>query len=60
LRITNIPLTATISQNTSNQNFEIAILFDVVKKSGNYRFDDDTPPTALRKRVVSYALGAFF
>jgi hypothetical protein len=29
-------------------------LFDVVKKSGNYVFEDDTPK-ALRARVVSYA-----
>jgi hypothetical protein len=35
-RIVNTPLIPTISPNTSNQNFEIAILFDVVKKSGNY------------------------
>jgi hypothetical protein len=34
-------------------------LFDVVKKSGNYVFEDDTPPTALRARVKSYALGAY-
>ena len=58
-RITNTPLTPTISPNTSNQNFEIAILFDVVKKSGNYVFEDDTPPTALKARVVSYSLGVY-
>ena len=29
-RITNTPLTSTISPNTSDQNFEIAILFDIV------------------------------
>ena len=47
------------SQNTSNQNFEVAILFNAIEKSGNYIFEDDSPPpTALRARVVSYALGA--
>jgi hypothetical protein len=45
---------------TSNQNFEVAILFSVVKRTGNYVFEDDTPTiTALRARVVSYALGAY-
>jgi hypothetical protein len=27
--------------------------------SGNYIFEDDNPPTALRARVVSYALAAY-
>jgi hypothetical protein len=27
--------------NTSNQNFDIAILFNVVESSGNYVFEDD-------------------
>ena len=54
------PLTPTISRNTSNQNFEIAILFNVVEKSGNYVFEDDnSPPIALMTRAVSYALGAY-
>ena len=35
-----------------------AISFKVVERSGNYIFVDDTPPTVLRVRVVSYALGA--
>jgi hypothetical protein len=34
-RATNPPLTPTISLNTSNQNFEIAIFFHIVEKSGN-------------------------
>ena len=34
-------------------------MFDVVEKSGNYVFEDDTPPTALRARVVIFALGAY-
>jgi hypothetical protein len=51
------PFTPTISPNTSNQNFEIAILFNVVEWSGNYVFEVDNPSIALRSRVVSYALG---
>ena len=58
-RATNPSLTPTISPNTSNQNLEIAILFNVVEMSGNYVFEDDTPPTAITARVVSYALGAY-
>ena len=58
-RATKPPLTPPISPNTSNKNFEIAILFNVVEKSGNYIFGDDTPPTALRVRVVIYALGTY-
>jgi hypothetical protein len=42
-RATNLPPTPTISPNTSNQNFEIAILFNVVEKSGNEVFEDDPP-----------------
>jgi hypothetical protein len=56
--ITNTSLTPTISPNTSNQNFEIVILFNVIKKSGNV-FADDTPPTAFSARVLSYALGSY-
>ena len=53
------PLTPTISPNTSNQNFEIAILFNVTESSGNYVFENNNPPTSLRARVVSYALGTY-
>ena len=59
IEATNTPSTPTIYPDTSNQNIEIAILFKVVERSGNYIFEDDTPPTALRVRVVSYALGAY-
>jgi hypothetical protein len=45
-----------ISSNTSNQNFEMVILFNVVESSENYVFEDDNLPTPLRARVVSYAL----
>jgi hypothetical protein len=57
-RATNPPLTPTISPNTCNQNFEISILSNVDKSSGNYGFEDDNPLRALRARVVSYTLGA--
>ena len=42
--MTNAPLMPTISPNTSNQNFEIAILFNVFESSGNLVFEDDNPP----------------
>ena len=58
-RATNLPLTPTISPNTSNQNFEIAILFNVVESSGNYVFENDQPSIPLRARVVSYSLGSY-
>ena len=56
-RKTNTP--PTISLKTSNKNFEIAILFNVVEKSRNYVLEDKTPPTALNARVVSSALGTY-
>jgi hypothetical protein len=36
-------------------------LFNIVERSGNYVFEDDNPPPPIvfRKRVVSYAFGAF-
>jgi hypothetical protein len=42
-------------------NFEVIILFSVVERSGYSIFEDDNrpPPTALRARVVSYAMGAY-
>jgi len=46
---------------TYNQNFEIAILFSVVERSGNSVFKDDTPThthRALSTRV-GYALRAY-
>ena len=48
--------TPIISQNTFDQNFDITILFNVVKKFGNYVFEED-PPAAIRVKVLSYALG---
>jgi hypothetical protein len=59
IEATNTPSTPTIYPDTSNENIEIAIFFKVVEMSGNYIFEDDTPLTALRVRVVSYALGAY-
>jgi hypothetical protein len=49
----------TISLNTSNQNFEIVILFNIVKSSGNEVLEDNNLPAPLRARVISYALGAY-
>ena len=53
------PLPRPQFSNIFNQNFEIVILFNVVETSGNYVFEDDNPPIALRERVVSYALEIF-
>jgi hypothetical protein len=58
-KATHAPSTPTNYANTSNQHFEIAILFKVVERSRNYIFKDITPPTALLVRLVSYALGAY-
>jgi hypothetical protein len=57
-KATNTPSMPTIYPNTSNQNCEIAFLLNIVERSRNYIFEDDTPSTALKTRVVSYALGA--
>jgi len=40
-RATNLSSTPTISSKASNQNFEIGVLLNVVKRSGNYAFEDD-------------------
>ena len=54
----NPPPTPTTSPNIPNQIFETVILFNVIDRSGNYVFQDDTlPPAELRARVVSYVLG---
>ena len=58
-KATNTPSTPTIYPNTSNQNFEIAILFNVVESFGNKVFKDDNPLRALSARVVGYTLGAY-
>ena len=45
--------------NASDQNFELAILFNIINKSVKYVFEViNRSPTALRASVVSYALGA--
>jgi hypothetical protein len=49
-KATNTLSTPTISPNISNQNFEIAILFNVVERSRNYVFEGDTSPT-VKKRL---------
>jgi hypothetical protein len=57
-QLTRLP-SPTNSPNTTSQNLEIAILFNVVKSSGNYMFEQDTPPTVFRARVISHALRAY-
>jgi hypothetical protein len=34
-------------------------LFSIVESSGNYVYEDDKPPTPLKGRVLSCALGAY-
>jgi hypothetical protein len=58
-KATNTPSTPTSSRKTSNQNFEIAILFSVVDFQIEIMFLRRTLPKAFRARVVSYALGAY-
>jgi len=56
----NTPLKTIISPNTSNQSFEIGILFSVIGRAGNYVFEDDTPPLYKHQgKVVCYALGSY-
>ena len=38
---------------------EISILLIVFEGSGNYLCEEDPPPTAIRARAVSYALGKY-
>ena len=44
---TNHPPTPTISSNTANKYFDIAILFNRTERSGNYVFEDGNPPQPL-------------
>jgi hypothetical protein len=37
----------------------MAIFFNVVESSGNYIFEQGTPPRIFRARVISYAKGAY-
>jgi hypothetical protein len=53
------PPSPIISPNTSNQNFEIAILFSVVDLLIENMFLRRTLPQTLRARVLSYALEAY-
>jgi hypothetical protein len=53
------PSTPTISPSTSDQYFEIAIFFSVVDFQIEIMLLRGHSPTALRARVVSYALGAY-
>jgi hypothetical protein len=56
-RATSPPLTPTFSTKTANQNFETAILFNVVERTGIYVFEDDNSLKALKLRIVNFALG---
>ena len=53
------PPTLVIPPNTSNQNFEIAILFSVVDFQIENMFLRRTLPTTLGARVLSYALRVY-
>ena len=46
-----MPPTPFISPNTSNQNFVIAILFNVVQRSENHIFEDDSPGQQTPPRI---------
>jgi hypothetical protein len=56
-RAINPLLTPTFSPNKFSQNFEIVILLNVVKRSGNYVFEDDKPPAVPWAKAISYAWG---
>jgi hypothetical protein len=58
-RASSLPPTPIIPPNTSNQNFEIAILFSKVDFQIENMFLRRTFPTTHRARVLSYALGAY-
>ena len=47
--------TPIISQNTSDQHSDRAILYNVIARFENYVFEVDIPPTALGVKAVSYA-----
>jgi len=52
------PSTPIISSKKSHQNFKMTILFNTVERL-EIIFKDDTPPTTLRARVATYALGTY-
>jgi hypothetical protein len=57
-KATNTPSKPTIYPKTSNKNFEIAILFNVVENSVNLVFKDDNPPQSPQgKGYKLYARG---
>ena len=58
-KVTNTASALTISRNTSNQNFEIAILFSVFDFQIENMILGGHSPTTPRARVLSYALGAY-
>jgi hypothetical protein len=58
-KATDPPSTPTTSPNTSNPNFDIAISFNIVESSGNYMFEQDTPPTVFRGKGDNLCPGAY-
>jgi hypothetical protein len=56
---TNAPLTPTIFPNTSNKNFEIAILFSIVVFQIDNMFLRRRLPHKIGARVLSYGLGSY-
>ena len=59
-KATNTPYTPNISPNTSNQNFDIAVLFNAVDNSGNYMFEQDTPHTVFRGKGYNLYPGGIY
>jgi hypothetical protein len=54
------PSTPIISPKITNPHVDLAFLFNIAERWGNYVFEDENPPPiALRTRIVSYTLGAY-
>jgi hypothetical protein len=61
-RATNLFSRPPFSQTHAIKILRQPFFFNVIESSGNYVLEDDKPspsPTALRERVISYALGAY-
>jgi len=56
-RATDPPPKPTISLNTSNQNFEITILFNAFDRSRNYVFKDYPPPPHTNNFKRTHSIG---
>ena len=46
--------TPTLFPNTSNQNFQLTVLFNVVERSGNHVFEDDNSPSEGVHRIGNH------